>query len=1014
MVRQVMMGWMCVWGCLGWADAAVYYVDDGATGANSGSSWADACVTLQLALDRAGTGDEIRVAGGVYRPAGHGGDRAASFSLDVAVNILGGYAGCGAADPDARNVTEYPTVLSGDLNGDDVAVDDLTNLCTEPTRNDNSYHVIRVRPYDGQAVIDGCTISGGNAAGAAYVDMDGGGLLDDYYSGGLRLSYCVIENNSAVYQGGGVSFRGDMDHCLVRNNCGGYGGGMSVSGRISNCIVEGNASTNEGGGIAVQGQPHIVDCVLRNNSALRGGGLSTVYDDALIERCLVTGNHAETDGGGVYSYNCDTCQGYPRFYQCLFTDNSAGEKGGAVYEGGITEIWLVNCTVFGNTAGQTGGVHILPSNGRWWLVGNCVIWGNEDTAGMGTLAAQICPTAVTETETGGFTYCCIEGWSGATGIAGKGSIGGDPRFVDAAGLNLRLLAGSPCIDAGNDGFYPAATTDPPAGTGGGHVPGAADMDGNCRFAGRSVDIGAYEFGALTRCATTWYVQADANSLAADGTSWQTALAFLQDAMMLAVEGDEIRVAQGTYRPGDFALSDRPGLGREETFALASGVTIKGGYAGLGEPDPDARDVRRYETILSGDLAGTLPALTRENYEYMLMTRGREEYTNCYHVVSAIGVDGTAVLDGVTITGGTANGPAYGEPTEPRYVHGGGVYVDGADPTLIDCTITGNIAFVYGGPAAQGGGMYCKSSRPKLVRCRFVFNWADDYDSDAFGAGMMNEDSSPVLVDCVFENNGTWNWGGAMANVGASGVTLTGCTFAGNWGQYGGGAIWNAVGEGHVLTARNCLFAGNSSGQPGGAVHLAGWRGLFENCTFAENRVRDDAEGRAVGGEEGFKAVNCIFRDGGGEFSTPSADITFSNVEEGWDDEGNIAVDPLFARSGRWVAPATTGISHYNWTPGDYHLQSRAGRWDPAEREWVLDSRTSPCIDAGDPRTSIMYEPFPNGGVVNMGAYGGTAEASKTYFEGVVCDVVTVGDLNGDCVVNLADLALMAGHWMERR
>ena len=63
--------------------------------------------------------------------------------------------------------------------------------------------------------------------------------------------------------------------------------------------------------------------------------------------------------------------------------------------------------------------------------------------------------------------------------------------------------------------------------------------------------------------------------------------------------------------------------------------------------------------------------------------------------------------------------------------------------------------------------------------------------------------------------------------------------------------------------------------------------------------------------------------------------------------------------------------------GDYHLQSQAGRWDPNLNDWVVDINTSPCIDAGDPNSPVAFEPYPNGGIINMGAYGGTVEASKS-------------------------------------
>jgi len=90
-------------------------------------------------------------------------------------------------------------------------------------------------------------------------------------------------------------------------------------------------------------------------------------------------------------------------------------------------------------------------------------------------------------------------------------------------------------------------------------------------------------------------------------------------------------------------------------------------------------------------------------------------------------------------------------------------------------------------------------------------------------------------------------------------------------------------------------------------------------------------------------------------------VTYSDIQGGFVGEGNIDADPLFADPSN----------------GDYHLKSQAGRWDPGSQAWVLDDVTSPCIDAGDVSTPIGLEPSPNGGVVNMGAYGGTAEASKS-------------------------------------
>ena len=62
---------------------------------------------------------------------------------------------------------------------------------------------------------------------------------------------------------------------------------------------------------------------------------------------------------------------------------------------------------------------------------------------------------------------------------------------------------------------------------------------------------------------------------------------------------------------------------------------------------------------------------------------------------------------------------------------------------------------------------------------------------------------------------------------------------------------------------------------------------------------------------------------------------------------------------------------------DFHLASESGHWDEESSDWTVDDRTSPCIDAGDPAADLGEEPAPNGSVVNVGVYGGTAQASKS-------------------------------------
>ena len=129
--------------------------------------------------------------------------------------------------------------------------------------------------------------------------------------------------------------------------------------------------------------------------------------------------------------------------------------------------------------------------------------------------------------------------------------------------------------------------------------------------------------------------------------------------------------------------------------------------------------------------------------------------------------------------------------------------------------------------------------------------------------------------------------------------------------------------------------------------------------------------------------------------------------------GNIDTNPLFVNPGYWDPNGTPEDANDDfWIEGDYHLKSQAGRWDPNTQSWVQDDVTSPCIDAGDPNSPIVNEPFPNGGYINMGAYGGTSEASKSYFGEPLCETIVEGDINGDCKVDELDWEIMLLHWLE--
>ncbi|MHC4676931.1 MAG: hypothetical protein ACYTBZ_30985 [Planctomycetota bacterium] len=174
-----------------------------------------------------------------------------------------------------------------------------------------------------------------------------------------------------------------------------------------------------------------------------------------------------------------------------------------------------------------------------------------------------------------------------------------------------------------------------------------------------------------------YVDADGNGLN-NGSNWTNAYNYLQDALIDANSSPkpvEIHVAQSTYTP-DQGVGITPG-DREATFQLLNGVTIKGGFAGTGVTDPNARNIASYKSILNGDLGNDDDFLSKDD--------------NSYHVVTAGQTDETAVLEGLTITAGNAFTGTHTDGSSPND-RGGGIYNIGGSPTINNCTFLGNWAF----------------------------------------------------------------------------------------------------------------------------------------------------------------------------------------------------------------------------------------------------------------------------------------------------------------------------------
>ncbi len=221
-----------------------------------------------------------------------------------------------------------------------------------------------------------------------------------------------------------------------------------------------------------------------------------------------------------------------------------------------------------------------------------------------------------------------------------------------------------------------------------------------------------------------------------------------------------------------------------------------------------------------------------------------------------------------------------------------------------------------------------------------------------GGGMYNVASSPTISHCIFIGNFAEDVGGGMLNDSNSNPVLINCTFSGNWAANSGGGIQNSPDSSPRII--NCIFWNNTT-----------------------NSVVSNISSQISGGNPIIR-YSCL---------------------QGWTNGlggGNIGDDPFFADPLR----------------GDFHLRSQRGRFmvfdggfGPAEELCVLDEQTSPCIDAGDPRIDFSGEPAPNGQRINMGTYGGTSQASASFWK-------MPSDGNRDLVVDVGDLKLVIGHWLE--
>ena len=662
--------------------------------------------------------------------------------------------------------------------------------------------------------------------------------------------------------------------CRFTNNEASFGGAIYAlykSPLIEDCWFERNIGSSNGGGairLSFGDGVDILDSTFIGNVARDLGGAISVgssYDFANIERCTFLANTA-IRGGAISSLAPVT-----DIKNSLFIANDAGVSGGGVdVRDGVID--FTNCTFYANTAGTNGG-GVFGQNSVLNLH-NCIARANTDGNGGG-FTAQAFADATTVIDP---RYSNIEGVA-----LTNGNIDEDPLFVELPSDggdgwgnendnygSLHLLPGSPCIDSGdNAALIPESITD---------LDGAPRLHDDTGMPDTGigtppiVDMGCYEF--QERTTRLIYVDDD-GLLGGDGSNWEAAYRYFQDALASAGAGDTIFVAEGTHRP-DEGNGLTPG-DREATFQLVQGTEVLGGYAGIGADDPDARNITGFETILSGDIGVN-----------------QDVSDNSFHVIVASGTSPATVLDGLTISGGYANGMA------PTTDNGGGFYSDGGSPMLHNCTLDNNYA------SADGGGAYVTSGAPSFEHCTFVRNGAG---STGGGIAIING-AQTRLVSCRFFINTSVNGGGAMQNQSSHSVAIRNSLFVGNSTGGDGGAI-NSISSTPIIT--NNVVVQNEAGGVGGGIAYNQATFLIMASTIVWNNVDNTAgtttDQISVTGATFIASTNCV------------QDFSLAGIA------GNISEDPMLLRR---PYDGGDGWGDLNDDFGDLHLLPG-----------------SPCIDAGN-------------------------------------------------------------------
>ncbi len=484
----------------------IVYVNQNATGGlNDGTSWSNAYLNLQTAINGSIAGSEIWVAEGIYFPSADINDntnptdnRSKTFKLKAGVSVFGGFKGTETTKLTSPQTNH--TILSGDIGiyGND---------------SDNAYHVMYNNMINtGDIVFQGFIIEYGNGVSSS-AGSSGGGLYDRRST--ITYSDIIIRFNKANGGGGAISTISDSKFIF--------------------CTFVNNYSANNGGGLITSYSRNIfINCKFDNNSSESAGG-GTFSLDSFFEMvsCSFKGNQSKTNGGGIYIGSSALNWPWPpiKMHDVVFENNSAPNNGAGIYAQ-ARPAYLSNITCRYNTGSFAISIAgyfylsnvLMHSNANGGLVARSNSFGTEVKIYNSTLQQNIntngaafassspfgtCNTEIYNTIIDGkieldsqtvvsYNHCLIPNakpngvWLQMLGTDAGGNVDGVPLYFSKANKDYRLWKCSPGIDEGDSTLLASDWADQDFDLDTLEIL-LEDLSGYERITGNQVDIGAYEY-----------------------------------------------------------------------------------------------------------------------------------------------------------------------------------------------------------------------------------------------------------------------------------------------------------------------------------------------------------------------------------------------------------------------------------------------------------------------------------------------------------------------------------------